>query len=357
MDQVADQASSAGEDRSLGVPFQAQAQQLAVRRGELRDTVWQPAHALPAINLRATAILTLGIYVSALGASALLEIAAPILNSVPLCLAAAALLSRHSRIAFPNAARVALFIEANCAVIVLGLSLACLSYLAAAIDLPLRDQELVRFDRQLGFDWLRMMHSIDGWPGLLVLLDAAYATFTFQLIATVLILVIAQRPHDLDRFFIIFICASVISEIASVIVPTLGPMSTLADHSSFAHLPTLGRTTAEIVTALRDGALKEVDLDAVNGIISFPSLHAAVAVIVPFALRWNKSLLCTVVMLDSVMLMSAIPSGNHYLTDVVGGVGTAVLAIVCSRPIQALLGRAMGEHQDGEHGTKKARTH
>jgi len=303
--------------------------------------VSQPTQALPAINLRATAILTTGIYISALGASTLLDIAAPILDSVPLCLAAAAVLSCYSRITFPNAARTALFVEAACAVIVLGLSLACLSYLAAAIDLPLRDQQLIRIDRYFGFDWLQMMQSIDRRPRLLDLLDAAYATFTSQLIATVLILVLARRPRDLDRFFVTFICASVISEIASVIIPTLGPMSALAVHSSFANLPTLGRTTAEIVIGLRDGTLKEVDLDAINGIISFPSLHAAVAVIVPFAFCWNKRLLCAFIVLDSVMLVSAIPSGNHYLTDVVGGVGTAVLAIVCGRPIQALLSPAM----------------
>jgi membrane-associated phospholipid phosphatase len=307
------------------------------RPEELPRSVLQPTQALPAINLRATAILMLGIYVSAIGASALLEIGAPILNGVPLCLTAAVVLLTYGRKTFPNAARTVLLVEAVCAVIVLGLSLACLSYLAAAIDLPLRDPELVRLDRYLGFDWLKSMQSLDGRPRLLDLLDAAYATFTFQLIATVLILVQANRPRDLDRFFITFICASVISELASIMIPTLGPMSALAAHSSFANLPTLGRTTAEIVIALRDGTLKEIDADAVNGIISFPSLHAAVAVIVPFSLCWNRALLGAVIVLDSAMLASAVPCGNHYLMDVVGGVITAALAIVCSRPVQNLL--------------------
>jgi hypothetical protein len=34
------------------------------------------------------------------------------------------------------------------------------------------------------------------------------------------------------------------------------------------------------------------------------------------------------------MLISAIPSGNHYLTDVLGGLAVAVLAIVCGRRVQ-----------------------
>ena len=73
---------------------------------------------------------------------------------------------------------------------------------------------------------------------------------------------------------------------------------------------------------------------AINGTISFPSLHAAVAVMVPFTLRWNKPLFWPLVVLDGVMLMSAVPSGNHHLMDVPGSVAVAALAIACGRRVQ-----------------------
>jgi len=92
------------------------------------------------------------------------------------------------------------------------------------------------------------------------------------------------------------------------------------------------------VVRLREGVLKDIHLDAVNGIICFPSLHAAVAVIGPFTLRWNKPLFCAVAVLDSVMFVSAVPSGNHYFADVLGGVAVAAAAIGASGPIQASLG-------------------
>lgn len=101
----------------------------------------------------------------------------------------------------------------------------------------------------------------------------------------------------------------------------------------------LGRTTADIVLALREGRLASIDLGAIDGIISFPSLHAAVAVIVPFTLRWNRPLFWPIVLLDGVMLVSAVPSGNHYLADVVGGLAVAALAILCARPLHATLDR------------------
>lgn len=68
---------------------------------------------------------------------------------------------------------------------------------------------------------------------------------------------------------------------------------------------------------LREGRLESIDLRAIDGIISFPSLHASVAVIVPFTLRWNKLLFWPIVVLDGLMMVSAVPSGNHYLSDVV----------------------------------------
>ena len=121
----------------------------------------------------------------------------------------------------------------------------------------------------------------------------------------------------------------------------VGPMSALAGSAEFAHLHTLGRAAADIVVRLREGVLREIHLDAVNGIICFPSLHAAVAVIVPFTLRWNKSLFCAVVVLDGVMFLSAVPSGNHYFADVLGGVTVAAVAIAASGPLQASLARLM----------------
>jgi membrane-associated phospholipid phosphatase len=184
------------------------------------------------------------------------------------------------------------------------------------------------------------MGALDHLPGVLTLLDGAYATFTSQLIATVLVLILAKRTSELNRFFVTFVCASAIAEIANVLVPTLGPMSVLGGNANFVNVPTRGRTTADIVLALREGRLASIDLGAIDGIISFPSLHAAVAVIVPFTLRWNRPLFWPVVVLDGVMLVSAVPSGNHYLADVIGGLAVAALAILCARPVHAVLDRS-----------------
>jgi membrane-associated phospholipid phosphatase len=306
-----------------------------------------------AIKLRAALIVTIAVYALALSGSTWLNVKAPILEGVPLWAGAALLLGIYTRLIFPHALRLQCFIEAVLVSVVLGVSLACLSYVGAAADLPLRDSDMIWVDRHLGFDWLAVMSSLDhAWRWLSVL-NGAYATFTAQLIGAAFVLVIAGKMRELDRFFIIFACASIIAEALSVVIPTLGPIWALADNARFTNLPTLGRTTAEIVIALRDKTLGTIDFEAINGIISFPSVHAAVAIIVPYTLRWNKWLFWPIAALDAVMLVSAVPSGNHYLADLIAGVAVGVLAIGGGRAIQNSLDRLFSDRRDFDYARQR----
>lgn len=306
------------------------------------------------IKVRGAIIVAIAIYVLAVGGSVWLKVKAPILEGVPLWAGTALLLGFYARLVFPRALRLQCFIEAVLVSVVLGVSLACLSYVGAAADLPLRDADMIWVDRHLGFDWLGVMSSLDRSLTLLSVLNGAYATFTAQLIGAALVLVIAGKIRELDRFFIIFACASITAEALSVVIPTLGPLWALADHTRFTNLPTLGRTTAGIVLALRDKTLGTIDFEAVNGIISFPSMHAAVAIIVPYTLRWNRWLFWPIVALDAVMLLSAVPSGNHYLADVIAGVAVAGLAIACGRGIQTSLDRLFSSRGDFDYAGQRA---
>ena len=62
--------------------------------------------------------------------------------------------------------------------------------------------------------------------------------------------------------------------------------------------------------SLREKTLASVDLEAIDGIISFPSVHATVAIILPYTLRCNKFIFWPIALLDGMMIISAVPSGN-----------------------------------------------
>jgi membrane-associated phospholipid phosphatase len=251
-----------------------------------------------------------------------------------------------ARATFGRAAWLAAGIDGACLICVLGLSLACLSYVCARISLPLWDAQIISAESLVGFSWLAAAQWFDHAPLLLQVLNGAYATFTGQLIVTAILLLAAGRLREIDCYFVTFVCASLLAEIGSLIFPTLGPASSLASAVTFDHLAAIGRTTAEIVLGLRDGSLKVIDARALDGIISFPSLHAAVAVLIPYHLRWSKPLFGIAAALNTLMLISAVPCGNHYLIDILGGLLTAALAIAASAAVYPYL--AVG----GPHGSR-----
>jgi membrane-associated phospholipid phosphatase len=57
--------------------------------------------------------------------------------------------------------------------------------------------------------------------------------------------------------------------------------------------------------------------------------------------------------LDAVMLVSAVPSGNHYLADLIAGVAVGVLAIGCGRAIQTSLDRLFSDRHDFDYARQR----
>ena len=70
--------------------------------------------------------------------------------------------------------------------------------------------------------------------------------------------------------------------------------------------------------ALRDGRLRDIPLREMQGLISIPSLHTVLAVLLVHAMR-GTVLLPAFVVLDAAMIVSTPIDGGHYLVDVLAG--------------------------------------
>jgi membrane-associated phospholipid phosphatase len=67
--------------------------------------------------------------------------------------------------------------------------------------------------------------------------------------------------------------------------------------------------------------------DVLNGVVTFPSFHAAAAILLGWgfwALRWIR---WPAVALNIAMFLAAVPIGGHYVADILAGAAAAVLAI------------------------------
>ena len=280
---------------------------------------------------------------AAIAAVAAIDLVAPLVSNfflewrsfVPAALAALALAGgawfyRHHR---PDP-RVASGLENTAQVISFAAVAAPLSYLAAAANLPLQDHMLDAADRALGLDWQALLGWMNASPGVYAVLRPIYFSLTLQMTAAVLSLAFTGRLLRLRVYVLSFILAALITIAISALLPAAGAWPyyglTAAD---LPHLTPAVSTSWPVFYGLRDGSFRALTAIGSEGIISFPSLHAALAVIVVLAL-WPIPILRWAILALNIAMLAATPiDGSHYFTDVFAGVGLAVLCFVASHRI------------------------
>ena len=78
---------------------------------------------------------------------------------------------------------------------------------------------------------------------------------------------------------------------------------------------------------LRDGTFKLIDLGNMQGLVSIPSFHTVLAILLSHAMRRTR-VAAVFWVLNAWMIVSTPRYGSHYLVDIIAGALTAIAAIV-----------------------------
>lgn len=202
-----------------------------------------------------------------------------------------------------------------------------LSYIAASANLPLWDHGLDAIDRMLGLDWKGLLAWMKVSPLIYGVLRAIYLSLTLQMTTVVLCLAFSGRLLWLRVYTLAFFFAVLISIAVSAVLPAAGawPYYGLAA-GDWQLLPAVS-TSWPIFDGLRDGTFRLLVAVGSEGIITFPSLHAALAVIVVVALWPVPILRWACVALNAAMLVATPIDGSHYFIDVIAGIGLAAVSL------------------------------
>ena len=213
-----------------------------------------------------------------------------------------------------------------------------LSYVAATSSLPLQDAALARLDQALGFDWIGLLAFMHRWPGFFELMHLIYPSLNLQMVAVVLLLGFTARLAWLRIYMLAFIFAALITIAISAFVPAEGAWLHYGITDPASAMP-ISHTSWPVFLGLRDGSFRLLMAVGSEGIITFPSLHAALAVIlvaafwpVPIA-RW------VALAINSLMLVATPIDGSHYLVDILGGIGIAAFSFAAALALMARLAR------------------
>ncbi len=196
--------------------------------------------------------------------------------------------------------------------VIFSLAGVILTYLAASLSMPLRDLQLSRMDARLGFDWLSYHTFVFAHPVFHIALWIAYASLLPQVIGSTLYFAMTDRPQRNTELLATAILSALVTTALFACVPALGPYPTHTDYYP-------------VLIGLREG-IKRFSLDNVQGIITMPSYHAALAVILIYVHRPANRLFFPVLILNGLMVLS-IPEGHHYFVDILAGIAIAVASI------------------------------
>lgn len=203
------------------------------------------------------------------------------------------------------------------------------SYIVASLGWPLQDHALNAIDIASGINWRALLDWMNQHPALHPIFREAYMSFTPQASIAVLVLAFSGRLAWLRIFLLSFIVAALLCITISAFIPALGAWGYLgitpADHPDIN--PAAQGTTVDIVMMLRNGTLREFVAMGAEGIVTFPSLHAALAVILIVAF-WPVPILRWAGLTINLLMLASTPiDGAHYFIDIFAGIALGGVAL------------------------------
>jgi PAP2 superfamily len=222
---------------------------------------------------------------------------------------------------------------ATAQIVLITVIIAPLTYIAAAANFPLQDANLFALDRALALDWRAYVLFVDAHPALAAGLGYAYTMIRWPIFAIPVLLAAIHRYRRLEEFTLAFALALAVTTVISALVPAVGMYQQIGlDPAELSHIePRAYLDQVRDLAPVRDGALRHLNLFVLAGIVTFPSFHAASAVLYAWALwpvRWMRPI---ALLANGAMLASTPIDGGHYFVDLIAGGAVALLAIAAAR--------------------------
>lgn len=216
--------------------------------------------------------------------------------------------------------------------IVISTLMAVLNYMLMATAFPLQDETFASIDRAMGFDWIGFLQWVEVRPMLSQVLVIVYSSSLLQMMAVIFLYSALRRSDRLLEFITLYAITGSAVAVIAMLVPAMGAHYYYKpDPALFDQFTNLGYVHIETLEQLRAGTFQKLELSNLVGMVSFPSFHTILAIIVTYAFRDNRMLFVPVAFLNCLVVVSTLTEGGHFLIDIIGGSAIAVAAILIVR--------------------------
>lgn len=209
-----------------------------------------------------------------------------------------------------------------------------LNHLTMTIPFPLADARLATWDSAFGFNWMAYLHFADKHPCIVQAMRVSYVNLTaYSCLAFVLLVLGPQPERRCSEMIGLFLGAAILCTGIGMTLPALGAMSYHAPpNGTFLHFnAATGGYHLDALLDLRRNSHHAFDLADLPGLVTFPSFHTAMGVIVVYCSRGSPALLTFMLPINLLMISSTPVFGSHYGTDIMAGSAAAAALIVANR--------------------------
>ena len=200
----------------------------------------------------------------------------------------------------------------------------------ATSPFPISDIALLRWEQAIGFNWLQLQKILVERPTVLAILHIIYFSFAPVTFAIAWSLDLGGHGHWRNRYLWAFFFGLNLTSIVAFLIPSISQAVHLEGNR--AGLPSAYDFLFEdlpVVETLRDGGMRS--FSPFVGAVAMPSFHTAGAVIFAFGLWVYPRLRILAIISASVIIVTAMTIGGHYLADIIVGLIVAIVSIEASR--------------------------
>lgn len=210
---------------------------------------------------------------------------------------------------------------------VISLVTAAASYIAMRSGQPFVDPLLDRADAAIGLSWPAIRRAVVERPALHALLQCCYLACFITPPLVLALLWLTGRHERMYRLTAAHAVGGTLTVLIFSLAPAEAAFAYYAGALGTGAIPDNARDYGEAIAQLHRAGPVAIDLARLSGIVTFPSYHATLAILMAWAawpLRWLRLPNLAV---HVPMFLAAVPIGGHYGVDLIGGTAVAVVAI------------------------------
>ena len=212
--------------------------------------------------------------------------------------------------------------------LLIGQILRSMTYMGTAAGYPLIDAYLGAFDKALGFDWLAHVAWVNATPWAIMLFNEVYTSILSAMMAVLGLLVVMRRFDRIRELLLINGSLGLLGIVFCTFLPAIGAYAYYSPAVELVgNIPSAaGRYHLEHFNGVRSGDLLSFTYRETIGIITFPSFHTIVPVLLLWSLRRTWAF-WPALPVSVIMIASTISIGGHHLADIVAGIALCIISI------------------------------